>query len=160
MICSQCGAANREGELICQSCGTLLTEQVTAVRRLPQTNGLATRSATLTSDYCVLTLQVGEQVYELSTSGETSILLGRSDSALTPANLSILDLAEAGAESLGVSRRHALIRGDRGTFFVMDLDSTNGTFLNGRRLQPRNQHLLVSGDVLRLGALEVRVQIT
>ena len=59
-----------------------------------------------------------------------------------------------------MSRRHALIRIDHSAFFVMDLDSTNGTFLNGRRLQPRNQHLLVSGDVLRLGALEVRVQIS
>jgi pSer/pThr/pTyr-binding forkhead associated (FHA) protein len=108
----------------------------------------------------MITLQAGERVYELSTSEDTSILLGRSNSDTSQPQQSVLDLVEVGADDLGVSRRHALIRGGPGTFFVIDLESTNGTYLNGRRLQPRNQHLLVSGDVLRLGALEVRVQIS
>lgn len=161
MICSQCGTTNREGELICMNCGMMMAERATVTLRLPQTSsGLVTRNIEMSGSYSLLTLQAGEQVYEIPANEETSVLLGRNNTALTPASLSILDLVEAGGVSLGVSRRHALIQTNRGAFFVMDLDSTNGTYLNGRRLQPRNQHLLVSGDVLRLGALEVRVQIS
>jgi hypothetical protein len=161
MICAQCGTPNREGELICVSCGMLLAEQTLKTVRLPlPTSGLLTRNVEPDGVYTMLTLQAGEHVYEIPAADGTSVLLGRNNTALTPASLSVLDLVEAGGVGLGVSRRHALIRTDHSAFFVMDLDSTNGTFLNGRRLQPRNQHLLVSGDVLRLGALEVRVQIS
>jgi signal transduction histidine kinase len=47
-----------------------------------------------------------------------------------------------------VSRRHAEVRPDDGTFRVVDLGSANGTFLNGR---PIDQAQLKSGDQLRLG---------
>ena len=161
MICAHCGTTNREGELICVSCGMLLAEQATVTQRLPlPTSGLLTRNIEISGTYILLTLQMGEHVYEIPAAEGTSVLLGRNNTALTPASVSVLDLVEVGGVGLGVSRRHALIRIDHSAFFVMDLDSTNGTFLNGRRLQPRNQHLLVSGDVLRLGALEVRVQIS
>lgn len=51
-----------------------------------------------------------------------------------------------------VSRKHARItvRGDQ--FFIEDLDSANGTFINGRlRLKPHELHALESGDLIRIG---------
>jgi len=40
-----------------------------------------------------------------------------------------------------------------------DLDSTNGSFLNGQKLQPRQPQPLKTGDELRLGKLILRVQV-
>jgi ABC-type multidrug transport system ATPase subunit/pSer/pThr/pTyr-binding forkhead associated (FHA) protein len=52
-------------------------------------------------------------------------------------------------DSPGVSRRHARLYLQDGQYFLEDLNSSNGTFLNGERLvQPRR---LKSGDVIRLG---------
>ena len=47
-----------------------------------------------------------------------------------------------------VSRRHAELRREDGEYRVVDLDSSNGTYVNGRRL---TTSLLGSGDQLQLG---------
>jgi hypothetical protein len=55
-----------------------------------------------------------------------------------------------------VSQQHARFFSRDGVWFVEDLDSTNGTYLNDRRLsQPAEVH---AGDVVRLGktVLELR----
>ncbi len=52
-----------------------------------------------------------------------------------------------------VSRRHARIVRDRGDFYVEDLASGNGTFLNGKRIAQQTR--LVDGDQIRLGLLTV-----
>jgi pSer/pThr/pTyr-binding forkhead associated (FHA) protein len=51
------------------------------------------------------------------------------------------------------SRRHAEIRVDGDTAMVRDLGSSNGTFVNGRRIQ---QHELRHGDILAVGGCEIR----
>lgn len=49
-----------------------------------------------------------------------------------------------------VSRRHALIKRRLGTYRVIDLESTNGTFINSRRVQTAR---IARGDELRFGAV-------
>ncbi|NIP95429.1 MAG: FHA domain-containing protein [Akkermansiaceae bacterium] len=51
-----------------------------------------------------------------------------------------------------VSRRHALIRRERDGFWLFDLGSANGSYLNTRRVTMAQQ--LTSGDVLRIGRHE------
>lgn len=54
-----------------------------------------------------------------------------------------------------VSRYHAIVRvGDRGAD-ITDLGSTNGTFVDGRRLTGRAA--LVEGSLIRVGQTELRV---
>lgn len=56
-----------------------------------------------------------------------------------------------------VSRRHARItvRGD--LFFVEDLGSANGTFINGSmRLPPREPYLLSDGDIIQIGETSLK----
>jgi len=52
-----------------------------------------------------------------------------------------------------ISRRHAEFRRKGRAWLVRDLGSTNGTFVNGRRL--RNAHPLESADILKIGPYEL-----
>ncbi len=84
------------------------------------------------------------------------IILGRRDGSVDIELL--VDLTPYNACELGVSRKHAAIRDDLDGVEVIDLSSTNGTYLNGQRLIPHVPRLLREGDEIRLGLLRVRVQ--
>jgi hypothetical protein len=56
-----------------------------------------------------------------------------------------------------ISRHHALITRTAGSLVVHDLDSTNGTWLNGRRISGNAQ--LRDGDELRLGRLRLEFRV-
>jgi hypothetical protein len=69
-----------------------------------------------------------------------------------------VDLAPYGAYAKGVSRLHAAIRRTQDNLLVViDLDSTNGSWLNGTKLEPRRLYALRPGDRLLLGQIEVEV---
>jgi S1-C subfamily serine protease len=59
-------------------------------------------------------------------------------------------------QDLDVSARHATIAFESGFFILRDLDSTNGTFVNGTRLTA--DHLLANDDVFQLGSKGPRIQ--
>jgi pSer/pThr/pTyr-binding forkhead associated (FHA) protein len=65
--------------------------------------------------------------------------------------------AEIWIDVAGVSRRHARIRVDGQHATVEDLDSKNGTFLNGRPV--REPAALADGDQIRLGAVVITFRI-
>jgi len=50
-----------------------------------------------------------------------------------------------------VSRYHAVARLVGEQAVVMDRDSTNGTYLNGERLEPGREYLIQDNDTIRLG---------
>ena len=52
-----------------------------------------------------------------------------------------------------VSSRHARIEKRGGGFFIRDLQSRNGTFVNGARI---TESTLTLGDKLKIGELETR----
>ena len=74
------------------------------------------------------------QVFDLSPVSATS--LGRSK-----ANDLVLD-------DVSVSSQHCRIRPEDGAFVLLDLKSTNGTFVNARRV---SRHALADGDRLQIG---------
>src|SRR5580704_12778929 len=55
-----------------------------------------------------------------------------------------------------VSRRHAQVTRDKDSFFVEDLGSGNGTFLNGKRINERT--LLRANDRIKLGPILLRFE--
>ena len=55
-----------------------------------------------------------------------------------------------------VSRYHAQLRWVESSWLVYDLDSTNGTWLDGQRVFPSQPRVLGAGSVLRLGDHELR----
>jgi pSer/pThr/pTyr-binding forkhead associated (FHA) protein len=59
-------------------------------------------------------------------------------------------------EDANVSRRHAELRREGGSWWLVDLGSTNGTWANGERVDGR--YKLHDGDVLQIGGTELRFE--
>lgn len=49
-----------------------------------------------------------------------------------------------------ISRVHCKVTGSRGQYWITDLQSSNGTYINNMRLQPNQPHELKSGDIVRM----------
>ena len=45
-----------------------------------------------------------------------------------------------------ISRYHAKVEKTEGIYYIIDLNSTNGTFVNGRRLKAQEPNVLIAGD--------------
>ena len=76
---------------------------------------------------------------------EESVILGRSSSC------------ERIFDDEGVSGRHALLRAGSDGWRLVDLASTNGTWLNGRRIARPTR--VSDGDELRLGRLRLTIRL-
>lgn len=128
-------------------------------RQMNLTSGLLVHNTqTLTTDKLqTISLELVGDVVNYSVCSGQEILIGRGCGA-DDARYA-LDVSDVGGSEKGVSRRHAIIHIEGYSAYLIDLSSTNGTFLNGRRLQPEHRHLLYSNDVVRFGALEARVKL-
>lgn len=59
-------------------------------------------------------------------------------------------------DSKTVSRKHAEVLKIDEDHFIVDLESGNGTFLNGRKLKPNEKALLKNSDIIRIEEFEIR----
>jgi hypothetical protein len=87
--------------------------------------------------------------------GGEEIILGRKDP--NDQYVPDLDLSSFNAFDMGISRRHAALMLSGKRLTVMDLRSSNGTYINDALLDPMEAHQLRDGDMLRMGQLEMRV---
>src|SRR5689334_8472755 len=71
-----------------------------------------------------------------------------------------VDLAPYGAEALGVSRQHVTIMTEGERLMIRDLNSNNGTFLNGNRLKPDEGYFIKNGDQIQLGRMHIDLRVT
>lgn len=76
--------------------------------------------------------------------GDQTVTVGRLPECTVPVNDS------------NVSRKHCEIRSAGTRYVVLDLGSTNGTKVNGVRIQ--GEHTLANGDVVSVGSLEMRFE--
>lgn len=58
-------------------------------------------------------------------------------------------------EDLSISRMHARITREGDEYYLEDMNSTNGTFKNGLRLQPYEKRKLQEEDEITLGKIEL-----
>jgi len=142
-ICGRCFARNEAGDTYCKVCGDELPEgladfDVDATRRLVPAAARAQ-----------LIVEAGNGgTAEFWIDGDVA-LVGRASPAegVEPD----VDLTNVDPNRL-VSRRHAFISRRKGSFVIEDLESVNGTYLNGvQRLQPHAQTLLRDGDQVSFG---------
>jgi hypothetical protein len=64
-----------------------------------------------------------------------------------------VDLTPYQAHVRGVSRHHAQITSTHDGYSLMDLNSSNGTWINEQPLTSDEEYLLSNGDMIRLGQL-------
>ena len=89
----------------------------------------------------------------LDVNGE--VILGRGEDMLE-----VIPLFDAeDADHLGVSRQHAALRPTEDKLYIVDLNSTNGTWLNGRSIGVNTPYSLSNGDLITLGRLDVVIKI-
>jgi pSer/pThr/pTyr-binding forkhead associated (FHA) protein len=103
-----------------------------------------------------LLLQIGsENKTTLGVNVREPVVLGRSDGTEDDADV---DLNPYGAYQNGVSRRHATVSSDQGALYIEDLESTNGTRINGFQLTPNQKYRLRDGDEVELGRVRMVVR--
>lgn len=78
----------------------------------------------------------------------------------TQALIPDVDLSQYGAFQKGVSRLHAIMKTYPGKCSLVDLDSANGTKINGERLTAYVETSLKNGDTITLGSFKVLVHIS
>jgi len=69
----------------------------------------------------------------------------------------MIDLTNLDGFAMGVSRRHAMIRAAENGYKLIDLNSSNGTWLNGQILVPTILYDMPSGSNVQLGHLKLVV---
>jgi pSer/pThr/pTyr-binding forkhead associated (FHA) protein len=84
-----------------------------------------------------------------------NLIIGRTD--MQASNLPDIDMTPYGGEQRGVSRQHARLHYTSGELTITDLESANGTFLNGVRLDAGARQTIKDGDEITLGQLAFRV---
>ncbi|MBN8619657.1 MAG: FHA domain-containing protein [Anaerolineae bacterium] len=105
-------------------------------------------------------LQLAPEVTRtLRLSQNNRFLVGRSDGQdedgeETGTDL-MLDLGPYNGADSGVSRIHAAFSYREGIVYLEDLNSTNGTRINGLRLNPNQLYRLREGDDLEFGSARV-----
>ncbi len=159
IICPDCQQSCAANALVCSFCGHLF---VTG----EETNQLDEQIARSTTAWWMagqvyvdndkpITLEIEDK--QVSLPIMECVIVGRTSTA-TPDLHPHIRLNEFDAHSHGVSRQHLKIIRKDGLICVSDLGSSNGTFLNGRRLVPHSERVLRNGDELRLGNLKLRIR--
>jgi hypothetical protein len=163
IVCNNCSYRNREGYYYCEDCGFPL--DASAKDR--------TNTQQLKEDDIVLSARATWGTARLTESSQ--ILLQVNDSKAEPIHLSVaarsvvgredvssnhhpdIDLVPFGGLEKGVSRSHAMIQRSEDTLTIVDMGSSNGTYLNGQRLVSNQPRVLRDGDEIRFGKLVTRI---
>lgn len=186
-VCPECGFPASPTDIFCQNCGIKLTEAAqispnsAAIDDPLSAHPVQTPFAPVEHpqnapepqqplapplpSFPVAAPQI-EAVLALRESGvllplpkdKTDIIIGRSDAARSI--YPDIDLAPHGGDAHGVSRRHARLIVEVDGIYLEDLNSTNFTFLNRRRLEPGQRYPLRHGDEIRLGLLALEYRET
>ena len=167
ITCPNCAfAENADTALICGKCGKPLSDPRTSLLKRPL--GV---TGMLSPDVLIMeprirdrhvgklkkhevAIYISDMADPLIISLTRDVLLGRYGGADQQPPI---DLAAFQGLEHGVSRRHALLRRFGPDVAIVDLGSTNGTWLNGIRIQPHQPVILRSGDRLLLARLPIQI---
>lgn len=157
-FCPVCKNKNDSEAIVCIHCGASLdfypADSAKTRTTEVQANGLGTIEGLLIDE--ALIPVGGIAIYVEGTSNPIykyfgkEFVIGRKVDGSTEA---LLDLSPLGGYHLGLSRRHVTIRRAEQGYEVIDLSSSNGTWLNEERLVPNKPYPLASGSLLRLARM-------
>lgn len=165
-VCSNCGHRNRPGVVFCDNCGASLIgdsplstknfNQATDAATPAEAEVIASAGSDIFAQGTILRIEVeGAEPILLKPKPET--VFGRRDPAT--GSMPDVDLTPFAGYRMGVSRKHALIRQGEGAdrLDLWDLGSSNGTFLNGTRLNANRPYRLRDGDEVRFGQMVLHI---
>jgi FHA domain-containing protein/zinc ribbon protein len=163
IICTNCQHKNVAGAMFCAECGaqldgieTLTTQAITNEQIADELNRKAPRPdplSTPTNSWISLHLMDSGKILPLASRNEFTLGRLSEGQPIMPD----IDLTPYQAYASGVSRLHAVVKRDADRVMVMDLGSSNGTYLNGRRLNPHMEESLNHGDIVALGKLKIQI---
>ena len=162
IICSNCQHKNVAGAMFCAECGaqldgveTLVTQAITDEeiaderKKSPRIDPASTPA----NSWISLHLMDSGKILPLASRNEFTLGRLSEGQPIMPD----IDLTPYQAYASGVSRLHAVVKRDSERVLVMDLGSSNGTYVNGRRINPHVEESLNHGDILALGKLKIQV---
>jgi hypothetical protein len=143
--CDRCGTENLDFAKFCDNCGSPLAESPAPAPGAPA----AGRQAGARDDVegAVLRSEITGKEFLLEAGKES--MIGRGDPAKGVRPEVTLD--DDASLPKGVSRLHAKIICGQDNYYVVDLNSTNATYVNGTRLIPQQAYSLADGDIIELG---------
>ena len=152
-LCIYCGHENPPQAVLCMQCAAYLPDDAAALPDdLFPAREWAARERALGIQ--VALFAPGEpQPLVIEMPDETRLVLGRGDQVSGPD----VDLNVFGAGDKGVSRRHALLERRGPVLALSDLESRNGTYVNGQWAFPAVYYALEDGDIVRMGGLLLKV---
>lgn len=162
ITCPNCQSNNSQNSIFCLDCGFWLGDLQSSTRQNWETEinfkqqfALALSSApSFELRHREYLLYFPNHKESLIFTQEQSIVLGRrTNSGVT--GMHVVDLNQFEAAALGVSRHHAQITFRDDTYYLADLESSNGTFLNEERLHLGKQYPLKDGDLIVLAHLPI-----
>lgn len=166
ITCPICQHQEYEGELFCSKCGAqlIIGEESPITRSFSRTQMMETNPATSqpTADRptprppspCQIALAVEGAEASIILADKFEYVLGRESQGQAAPDV---DLNPYGGREKGVSRRHAMLRVDGKQLLLMDLNSANGTKLNGEVLRAQEPMRLLDGDEIRMGKLLMHI---
>ncbi len=162
--CPDCNYPNKVGELFCIDCGNpLFTANPEEVTRSTKQLKIIPPQLTHTPIWGTTHLpQEGNLVFRIKSYNEplvvqpkAEMLIGRAD--IKSNHFPAVDLTPYGALEEGISRVHAKLNRDGDTITLTDMNSVNGTYLNGQRLPAHQARVVRDGDEVRFGRLIMNI---
>jgi hypothetical protein len=164
IVCPNCKHTNMTGAMFCSECGAQLigTDMPTTqniakgqVQEAAKHDSSASKPAPVVTLNTWITLHLMDTGQMLPLSDRSEFTLGRISEGQPI--MPDIDLSPYQAYASGVSRLHAVIKRVGNRALMMDLGSANGTYINGKRLNPNVEQNLNNGDIIALGKLKIQI---
>jgi hypothetical protein len=164
ITCLNCRHKEVSGAVFCSQCGAQLVTPVDIDTLKINTAGTGERIKGNTAPYqppppttlnSWVSLHMVESGQILPLADRTEFTLGRTTEGQPI--MPDVDLSPFNAYANGVSRLHAVLKCINKHTIIMDLGSSNGTYVNGSRVTPNMEHPVAHGDIVYLGKLKIQV---
>jgi hypothetical protein len=162
IICPSCQHQEVSGAIFCSECGAQLNDipesttkafSTDSFNDAPVVEHIEDRAVDNTNSWITIHLQESGQLLPLSE--RTEFTLGRvvQDQPVMPD----VDFSAYNAYENGVSRLHAVLKRDGNNVSIMDIGSSNGTYLNGKKIAANIAFPIRHGDLISLGKLKLQI---
>ena len=151
-ICPTCGNRNQPDEMLCITCMADVSmvipsdESPNTEKPVTPTNGYAKNSS--------IDISVNSGDATVLAKNELKLLCEESGDVFIIISGDILGRHYIGSDIFAsdktISRKHAQLLFESKNWYIVDQNSTNGTFINGEKLEPDKKYLLQNNMELRM----------